>query len=167
MRYKPYTEAQIQSMNVMDEGIYPFQVLEVDTTDRSNRPLQDKNGNDMAKLKLLVWDHENRERIVYTFISGDGNFAYKLRHFAQTINMISEYEDGIFDIQRSMGRSGKANIVIKKGTLKQDGSGEMWPDRNDVKDFIVDGPGNTPIAVENPKLEVADNAIQDDDIPFN
>ena len=83
MRYTPYTEAQIQGMNVMDEGTYAFQVIEAITTDKFNQPLRDKNGVDMAKLKLMVWDNENRERIIFTFISGDGNFAYKLRHFAK------------------------------------------------------------------------------------
>src|SRR5271154_339230 len=137
MRYTPYTEAQIQSMNVMEEGIYTFQVLEVHTTDKNNNPLCDKNGIEMAKLKLMVWDKENRERIIYTFISGDGNFAYKLRHFAKTIDLIEDYESGTFNINRAVGKSGMADIVIKKGTIKADGSGEMWPDRNDVKDFVM------------------------------
>lgn len=138
MRYTPYTEEQIQSKNVMDEGTYTFQVLEVCTTDKSGRVLQDKNGNDMAKLKLSVWDGEDKERALYTFISGDDNFAYKLRHFAKAIDMLDDYEQGIFNIHRSVNKSGKAHIVVKKGTLKTDGSGDMWPDRNDVKDFVCD-----------------------------
>lgn len=181
MRYTPYTEEQIQSMNVMDEGIYVFQVLEVIVTDKYNKPLRDRNGIDMAKLKLMVWDNENRERIVYTFISGDGNFAYKLRHYAQTLGMIIEYENGTFDIQRTEGKSGKANIVIKKGTIKADGSGEMWPDRNDVKDFVVDGihvvaPSGTAVSpnllpqnsmpVHATNLSVPNEEL-DDDIPFD
>lgn len=174
MKYTPYSEAQIQSMNVMDEGIYIFEVLEVHVTDKYNNPLRDKNGIDMAKLKLLVWDNENRERIVYTFISGDINFAYKLRHYAQTLGLIADYESGSLDIQRTQGKSGKAIIVIKKGSLKTDGSGEIWPDRNDVKDFIV---GNTPIIVPPngsftapapqmpPPLQVSQDELNDD-IPF-
>lgn len=174
MRYTPYTEAQIQSMNVMDEGIYPFQVLEVILHDKYGQVLRDKNGIDLAKIKLLVWDHENRERIVYTFISGDGNFAYKLRHYAQTLGMIADYENGTFDIQSTEGKSGKANIVIKKGTIKSDGSGEMWPDRNDVKDFVVDAHNAAPIAPapQMPEtsvtghLQVPNDALVDDQIPF-
>lgn len=142
MRYTPYSEADIQSMNVMEEGIYTFEVLQVITTNAMGAPLQDKNGTDMAKLKLLVWDKDNRERTLFTFISGDGNFAYKLRHLAKTIGMLPQYEDGSFRIEDIQGKSGKADIVIKKGTLKSDGSGEMWADRNDVKDFVINTPPN-------------------------
>lgn len=173
MRYTPYTEAQIQSMNVMDEGVYPFQVLEVITTDKMNQPMRDKNGNEMAKLKLLVWDNENKERTIFTYVSGDGNFAYKLRHFAQTVGMIDDYEQGIFNIHRTVGRNGTADIVIKKGTLKTDGSGEMWADRNDVKDF-VGSPNQAGLKTQEPKNTALDipphlgEATQlDDDIPFS
>ena len=67
----------------MPEGIYKFTVLEVHTTDKFNNPLCDKNGIEMAKLKLVIFDENNRERTLFTFISGDGIFAYKLRHFAK------------------------------------------------------------------------------------
>jgi hypothetical protein len=173
MRYTPYTEAEIQSMNVMDEGIYTFQVLEVHTTDKFNNPMQDKNGNDLAKLKLLVWDNLNRERTLFTFISGDGNFAYKLRHFAKTIGMLDDYEQGIFNINRAVGKSGTADIVIKKGTLKADGSGEMWADRNDVKDFVMPAtapalnPSVQPQPVKEEPLQVLQSDELDDDVPFN
>jgi hypothetical protein len=175
MRYTPYTEAQIQSMNVMEEGVYAFQVLEVITTDKFNQPMRDRNGIDMAKLKLLVWDNENRERTLYTYISGDGNFAYKLRHFAKTLGMIEDYENGTFNIHRTVGQSGKADIVIKKGTTKADGSGEMWPDRNDVKDFVCDSPVRqeaiqamkASVQSPPPALDVPQSHELDDDIPFN
>ncbi len=164
MKYTPYTEAQIQSMNVMEPGIYRFQVLEALTTDQYGNQLRDKNGTDMAKLKLLIWDRENRERTLFTYISGDGNFAYKLRHFAKTIGMLQQYEDAIFNISETVGKQGNADIVIKRGTLKQDGSGEMWADRNDVKDFVLTADGNVVShAHEAPPLQVEQI---DEDIPF-
>jgi hypothetical protein len=165
MRYTPYSEAEIQSMGVMDEGVYPFQVLEVIVTDKYNAPLRDKNGIDMAKLKLLVWDKDSRERTLYTFISGDGNFAYKLRHFAKTLGMLADYENGSFDIERTQGKEGFANLVIKKGTLKNDGSGEMWADRNDVKDF-VDAPVPGQAQASPSTQPVAQPNDLDDQIPF-
>jgi len=165
MKYTPYTEAQIQSMNVMEPGIYRFQVLEAIITDQYGQPLRDKNGTDMAKLKLLIWDAENRERTLFTYISGDGNFAYKLRHFAKTIGMLQQYEDAIFEIDKTIGKQGHADIVIKRGTLKTDGSGEMWADRNDVKDFVLTADGS----VVNhshaaPALQVEQTL--EEDIPF-
>jgi hypothetical protein len=162
MRYTPYSEAEIQSMHVMDEGTYHFEVMDVITTDKMNNPLTDKNGNDMAKLKLMVWDKNDKERIIYTFISGDSNFAYKLRHFAKSIGMINDYEQGIFNINRAVGKSGVAEVVIKKGNLKQDGSGELWPDRNDVKDFVLIDSNNH----KSPHLDVKQDDIGDEEIPF-
>lgn len=140
MRYKPYTEAQIQSMNIMEEGIYPFRVIEIITTDKFGNSMQDKSGIDIAKLKLLVQGHHGEEKIICTHVHGDGTFAYKLRNFAITIGMIEEYENGTFKIEDTVGKSGNAQIVIKKGGIKKNGSGEMWPDRNDIKDFSLYSP---------------------------
>jgi hypothetical protein len=163
MKYTPYTEAQIISMNMMEEGIYPFEVLEATTTDKFNNPMVDRNGNDMAKLKLCVWDNENKERILITYMSGDGAFAYKLRHFAQTLGMIQDYEGGFFNVHNTIGKSGKANIIVKKGTMKNDGSGEMWADRNEVKDFVV---STEPVTIQPPVLSVPPTQDLDDEIPF-
>ena len=138
MRYTPYSEAEIKSMNIMDAGTYSFQISDVETT-KNGQSMTDKNGNEMCKLKLLVWDANKRERVIYTFISGDSNFAYKLRHFAKTLGKISEYEAGTFNVSQTIGLSGVAEIVIKKGGPKSDGSGDVWADRNDVKDFVGEG----------------------------
>lgn len=166
MQYKPYTEAQIQSMKVIDEGIYPFRVIEVFTQDKYGYQMKDRNGVEMAKLKLMIWDNKNIARTIYTFVSGDGNFAYKLRHFAKSIGMISEYESGKFDIETIEGARGKANIIIKKGTIKADGSGEMWPDRNDVKDFVIDDPSQELKTTKKVSQPVNQSIELDDDIPF-
>lgn len=165
MKYQPYTEAQIQSMNVMEPGIYSFQVLEALTHDQYGKTLRDKNGNEMAKLKLLILDTENRERFIYTYISGDGAFAFKLRHFAKTIGMIQQYEDGIFNVNESVGKMGTAEVVIKKGTFKPDGSGEVWPDRNDVKDFVATADGNVINHSHQPTTPQV-NQLENEDVPF-
>jgi hypothetical protein len=154
MRYTPYTEDQIKSLHVIKEGIYPFKVLEINNTDKNGVPMTDKNGNDLVNMKLLVWDSEtDKQRIIYTYMSGDGAFAYKLRHFAITLGMLHEYETGTFDIMKTIDKSGYAHVIIRKGALKNDGSNEYWPDKNDVKDFVMkEG--------QNPESGL------DDDIPF-
>jgi len=166
MRYTPYSESEIQSMHVMEEGIYPFQVIEVHTIDKNGNPMTDRNGNDMAKLKLMVCDKDNKERTLYTYISGDGNFAYKLRHFAKTLGMIEDYESGLFNIHKTLNKDGFADIVIKKGTMKSDGTGEMWPDRNDVKDFVLRPEPIYPKPDNRIESPVKNDALLDDEIPF-
>jgi hypothetical protein len=165
MKYTPYTEAQIQSMNVMEPGIYNFQVLEVITWDQYGKELKDKNGNDMAKIKLAITDAEYRERPLFTYITGDGAFAYKLRHFARSIGMIQQYEEAVFNIAETVGKRGLADIVIKRGTFKLDGSGEMWPDRNDVKDFITNADGN-PVNHAHASSPPQVPNVEEDDTPF-
>jgi hypothetical protein len=164
MKYKPYTEEQIQSLNVMEPGIYGFQVVEVITTDNYGNQLRDKNGNEMAKLKLSILGFES-PRTLFTYISGDGAFAFKLRHFAKTIGMVDKYEDGIFNIAETIGKLGQADIVIKKGTFKTDGSGEMWADRNDVKDFVVTADGNV-VKHSHATVEPQVKQELEDDVPF-
>lgn len=165
MKYTPYTEAQIQSMNVMDPGVYAFRVLEVITWNQYGAELKDRNGNAMAKLKLAIIEPDGKERVLYTYVSGDGAFAYKLRHFAKSIGMIQQYEDAIFNISDTVGKSGFADIVIKRGAFKEDGSGDMWPDRNDVKDFMTNADGNpVPHSHESPPPQV--NQAMEEDIPF-
>ncbi len=166
MKYQPYTEAQIQSMNVMEPGVYSFQVLEVITWDQYGKELRDKNGNDMAKLKLAIRDNEGRERPLFTYITGDGAFAYKLRHFAKAVGMISQYEDAVFDIGSTVGKTGHADIVIKRGTMKTDGSGEMWPDRNDVKDFVVTADGNVVNHNHSVTPPQVNQELESEDVPF-
>ena len=164
MKYTPYSEAELASMNVFPEGLYPFQVLEVQTIDKFGQPLIDKNGVDMAKIKLLIWA-ENKKRELFTYLSGDGLFAFKLRHYARTIGMIDAYEAGTFNINLTVGKRGVADIVIKKGTTKADGSGEVWPDRNDVKDFIHED-NNKQGATAIPLNQIPPKDDLDDGIPF-
>jgi len=166
MRYTPYSENEIKSMNIMDAGVYSFQVAEVETT-KNGHPMSDRNGNDMCKLKLTLWDSESRERVVYTYITGDSNFAYKLRHFAKTTGMLKEYEDGTLNMRDAVGLQGTAEIVIKKGTPKQDGSGDVWPDRNDVKDFVGEGQAAGHfVSSAPPQGHPATQNIPQDDLPF-
>lgn len=153
MRYTPFSEEDVKATHIIEAGTYEFQVDEVITVNSYGHAMTDKNGNEMCKLKLLVNDADGNERVVYTYISGDDRFAYKLRHFAKTIGMLAQYEAGSLQVTESVGRRGQAQIIIKKGTPKNDGSGDVWPDRNDVKDFVGEGTSSS-------------SAIADEDLPF-
>jgi GTPase SAR1 family protein len=161
MRYKRYSEEELKELALIPDGIYQFETMEVHETDKYHNPLRDKNGYDMAKLKLKIWDKNGRERFVFTNLFGDGNMSFRTRHYADSIGKIQQYEDETFEIRETLGDSGYCQIITRKGGIKNIITGEKWNDSNDVKDFIK---LEDQKQYHNPKTE-SDMCSFDDDIP--
>ena len=159
MRYTPFTEEQIQTQHIVPAGNYVFKVIDVQTM-KNGYAMVDKNGNDMARIKVMIYDENHNERFIYTYITGADTFAYKLRHLCKTIGMLKEYEAGTFNINHTIGKQGECQVVIRKGQTKSDGSGDMWPDQNDIKDFVVSTMN------ERKHSTTPSNDFEDSDIPF-
>ena len=136
MKYKKYSEQELKEMAIIPEGTYQFETMEVHEVDKYGVLLQDRNGNDMAKLKLKIWDKEGRERTVYTNLFGDGRMAFRTRHYADSIGEIESYEDETFSLIQTIGAVGYCEVIVRKARPKDDGSGESWPESNDVRDFV-------------------------------
>lgn len=159
MKYKKYSEQELKEMNLLSDGVYDFETLEVHETDQYHNPLKTKDGFEMAKLKLGVIDKNGRQRYVWVWLPGDGKMAFKFRHYADTVGQIDLYDEDKFEIAKTLGLKGKAHIVVQKGQAKQDGSG-FWDDKNDVKDFIK----REEWEVNEPKATPSTDFL-DDDIP--
>jgi hypothetical protein len=168
MTYKPLTHQQADEMMrppLIDDGRYQFEVIEVHKSDKYHNPLVDKSGAPMTKLRLKIWDHNAHERPVFTnlFWGEENKMSYRTRHYAESVGALELYEKGdLLDrIQVTVGRTGVCEIYTQKGRDKNDGSGEKWPDKNEVRDFFV---------MENtaPVAKTDDKAKDDfsDDIPF-
>lgn len=136
MRAKRYSEAELKEMALIADGVYQFEVMEVHDVDKYGVKLCDKDGNDMSKLKLKIWDKNGRERVVFTNLFSDGRMAFRTRHFADSIGMIEEYENDDFDTSDTLCRTGWCQIITRKGGIKNKETNEKWDDSNDVKDFI-------------------------------
>lgn len=166
MKPKKYTETELKEMALIADGKYQFEVMEVHDTDKYNTPLVDRSGNAMSKLKLKIWDNNGRERFVYTNLFADGKMVFRTRHYADSIGAIDLYEAEKFDTAETLGATGWCEVITRKGNPKNDGSGELWPDSNDVKDFIK---MSDQVKLGNKGLPPVHNAAEapfNDDLPF-
>lgn len=150
MNFQPHSEQEIQAMGLIEEGVYPFEVIEA--ADKKS-----KSGNDMIELKLKLWDNLGRERQCFDYLLEA--MAFKLRHFCEAVGLLDKYEAGSLQASDCLSRSGKLELVIQEG--KQNPNGGTYPNKNSVKDYIKPEGG----AVSKPSEEAKDDGFSDD-IPF-
>ena len=124
MRFTPKTEAELKESELLPEGEYQFEILTAEDTQSKS------TGNDMLKLSLRIFENggENSQRVFDYLVSID-SMIWKIRHFAEAIGMLPEYESGEMLAETLPGRTGKCKIVI------QPASGQ-WDAKNVVKDYL-------------------------------
>jgi hypothetical protein len=148
MRFSPKTKEELATMNLIQPGVYDFEIIEaIDKTSQS--------GNEMIALKLKVWDHQGHERIVFDYLLESMHF--KFFHFAEFTGLMDKYNAGCLMAEHCLGKTGKVDIIIqpdKKG---------LYPDRNSVKDYIDPSHVAERKMSELPK---AKEEVFDDEIPF-
>lgn len=171
MSYKPLSSKQADEMShppLIDDGRYQFEVMEIHNTDKYSNPLVDKSGAPMTKVRVKIWDNNSQERSLFTnlFWGEDNKMSYRTRHYAESIGKLDLYESGeLLDrIHVTIGCTGVCEVYTQKGRDKNDGSGEKWHDKNDVRDFFVGGIGTTRAAA--PVEALKDDDFKDSDIPF-
>jgi hypothetical protein len=143
MKFAPKTELELDSMSLLEPGIYPFQV-----TSASNEI--SKSGNDMIKLTLTIWGKDGSMHFIFDYLLEA--MAYKLRHFCESTNLLSKYEAGELYPGDCLDVQGNLEIIIQEGKERPDGSKYM--SRNSVKDYVVK------------KDKVTGEVFNDDDIAF-
>ena len=124
MRFTPKTESELKESALLPEGEYTFEILTAEDTQSKS------TGNDMLKLSLRIFENggENSQRVFDYLVSID-SMIWKIRHFAEAIGMLPEYESGEMLAETLPGRTGKCKIVI------QPASGQ-WDAKNVVKDYL-------------------------------
>lgn len=166
MSYKPLTKQQAENMArppLIEDGTYQFEVMELHNVDKHNNPLIDKNREPMTKAVLKIWDMMGRERLVFTniFWGEQNKMSYRTRLFAESIGAIDLYESGkmLENLKECLSKSGYCEVYTQKSRLKDDGSGESWPAKNEVGNFVA-----KPIARPQEKDDEA--PFFDDNVPF-
>lgn len=167
MKFTPMSKEEIEFSNLLEPGIYPFEVMTA--SDEIS-----KAGNEMIKLKLNVFG-ENREAHVYDYLME--KLQYKLRHFAEATGLLAAYESGHLDAIHCFGKQGYCKLIIDQG------NGEFGP-KNAIKDYIkpevpMKKPAVSPAAPPSPEIPrklapeefaakhgIDTGAKFDDDIPF-
>ncbi len=132
MRFNPQSNEELEKKAeerrtrlLMEPGIYDFEVAQAQDT-------VSKSGNDMIKLQLKVWDKDGNERFVFDYLLEAMEF--KLRHFAESVELLDLYNAGEMFAPDCVGRCGKVELLVEKGARKPDGT--MYPDKNTVKDYV-------------------------------
>jgi hypothetical protein len=122
MKITPKTDQELASMNLIQPGQYPFEVIVA--TDKVS-----KSGNEMIELKLKIWDENNKERVVFDYLL-DSMF-HKIKHFCEITGLIDKYNSESLLASHCLGKSGYLDLAIQK-----DKSG-IYGDKNSVKDYVV------------------------------
>ena len=163
MRVNPITPEQATAAATTFEplrpGDYDFSIFAAEDT-------RSAKGDDMLKLTLHILLGEGRHRTVFDYVLGTDNWAWKARHLAEAIDMVSQYERGELDPDFLEGRMGRLRLKIKPA------SGQ-YSAGNQVVDYIpretgTDAPARTlampqRAALSREKMPAADI---DDEIPF-
>lgn len=151
MQYMPLTEEQASEMikpKLLDDGIYKFQLIEFNHNNKYGNQLLDKNGDPMTNIKLNVFCEGGKERFVFAtlFWGSKNKMAYRTRHFSESIKILKLYESGKMMEKFSicLNLFGLCEIYTQKERPKNDGSGESWSAKNDVRDFIFEEKNKKP-----------------------
>jgi hypothetical protein len=147
MQFKPKTEDEIQRENLLEEGAYPFQVVEAAEG-------KSKKGNDMITVKLRLYRPSGGECFVFDYLLEA--MAFKLLHFCEEVGLADKYEAGTLTDEDCVGKEGMVMIGI------QDAKGG-YPAKNVVADYGEDEEKEPAKAVKKPDPDLD---AQPDDIPF-
>jgi len=151
MNFSPKTQAEIDAMGLMKAGVYPFTVS-------TAKEEVSKSGNDMIKLNLEVFDKEGKSHYVFDYLLEI--VAGKLFSFCVSTGMEQKYHAGILTSYDCIDKSGYVEIEIKKGN--ENPQGGTYPDKNNVKKYIVKPAGAVPSVYQSG----TGKAEFDEEIPF-
>lgn len=143
MRVEPKTDAEIETMNLREAGEYDFEVLDAEEK-------QSKQGNEMVELKVKLEGADGRSFTLFDYLVSTDGMAYKVKHFAKAVGLLSEYEKGDMAAEYMLGRTGRCKLAVQpaKGG---------YPAKNVIADYI--GTGDAARVEKTP-------ALVDDEIPF-
>lgn len=149
MKFAPKTEEQINAERLWAVGAYPFEILEGEDT-------TSKEGNDMIKLKIQLFNQEGDNIIVFDYLLE--KMAYKLRHCAEACNLLDKYQTGELQGSDFVGKTGSAKLFVKKDKTGQ------YQDQNAIADYIVQK-GEMQSVQATPSA-AAPQSVLNDEIPF-
>lgn len=146
MKVEPKSEQEVQEMGLAAVGVYDFLVVEADDK-------QSKVGNDMAVIKIKIEDSDGREYKIVDYLVAIDSMAYKIRHFAESVGLLTEYEKGDMPAEFFLGRTGRCKLAV------QPAKGE-YRAKNVVSDYLPSTKiGGVP-------AQSFDRSELDDEIPF-
>src|ERR1017187_4723079 len=122
MDFQPLTDQQIKELNMVDPGIYKFQVLRCDQK-------TSRNGQEYFNFKMRLYIG-SKEAIIYDMLFFEGKMIFKTKHFCEAVGLEKQYLAGKLMPYECEGKEGSLQII--QSINKQ--SGEL---ESRVKDYLV------------------------------
>lgn len=148
------------SFEPLKPGDYDFSVYEAEDTVSAA-------GNEMLKLTIHILLGDGKHRTVFDYILASESGAWKARHFAESVRMLNEYEQGNLDPDFMIGRAGRLKLKIKPAS-GQYAAGNQVADYLPPSDGRAAAPQRTPAInrAPAPSREKVPAGDIDDEIPF-
>lgn len=168
MKFTPKTEKELAEQMLIPDGVYPFEVISaVDTKSKTS-------GADMIAIQLRIFGPDNSEPVLKDYLLE--SYMRKILNFSKVTGLSANYQAGSLCAADCAGKQGYAKIGIEKGNEKKTAAGvstgEFYPDKNTVKDYVVQpsappraGPTDAQLSNTAP-VTTAAGAEGKDDIPF-
>lgn len=153
MRTTVYTEKELAEANLWPKGEYDCEVI--DAIEETS-----KSGNDMVHLKLRVHNEDGGTILVDDYLVDTPRTAYKVRHCAEALGLLQQYERGELPREAFLGRNGKCKLAVQS-----DKNGQ-YPDKNTVSDYVKSASGAPRPASPTRARTPAPAGDIDDEIPF-
>jgi len=152
-------EATEERFNLLKEGVYDAVIS------ASEDKISASSGNPMMDMTLQVFDENGRGRDVRDFLVFTKSMMWKVISFANSANLLPEYEQGKLCSEVAMGQRVKVKVGIESGAeipfdkLKGKPVGSKYPDKNKIGSYIKrDSSGEANTSKDDPFL--------DDDVAF-
>lgn len=156
MRFDSMTATKAEEQAKAASGLWKPGVYDFEVSDATEG--ESKAGNGMFTVQVDVYDQDGKKKTISDYLlPGSEFFGFKVRHFAESIGMLKEYENGDIDANDFINRTGKCKIGTQKG---KDGFG----DKNVIRDYLKSNSNGS----ATPKEAAAKaQAPLDDEIPFS
>jgi hypothetical protein len=149
-------EAMSERFHLLKEGIYNAVVTKsIDTQSASS-------GNPMMDMTVSVYDENGLAHDIRDFLVFTPSMMWRVIHFANSADLMTEYESGKLCSDCVIERSVKVKVIVEQGSeipqdkLKGKQPGSKYPDKNKIDDYIKKDDVRTKNRA----------SFDDDDIPF-
>lgn len=126
MRVNPITAEQADEQS---GGFEPWRAGDYDFNVHDASEEVSEAGNEMVKLTIHVLNPEGQRRTVFDYLVNSDKAQWKIRHFAEAVGMVAQYEAGEMETADIVGRMGRLKLRIKPAQ-------GQYATQNAVNDYI-------------------------------
>lgn len=150
MKFEPKTEAQLEELDLLPDGIYEFSVY-------SAEDKLSKSGFPMIQLKLEIYGNMLGTKYIFDYLVSSNHpiTQKRIRHFCYATGLADLYELGEINSHHLMSKSGKLILGIEDS--------EKFGKKNRVIDYLDSSKADS---LSFNKQDSNEKSLIDDDLPF-